>query len=215
MDEFITGPKDFYMRFISSNSNVLKNRDGSFQLILGKNLQFAQEWEIGIVNIILKSPLNLDNVRIDYSIPGDNKDGSSKSVLNIDNISLSSPRAVIDRLNGSLPQKLKENVKFSLNDDNFAVIETDKISLKFDSSDILEILGITFDQFQSGGYQIIPFDIFPHEGGIPPKKQETVLFSAQWPPRVFDENYMFLIYLLYDCSINIDHNRNILLDYIP
>lgn len=63
--------------------------------------------------------------------------------------------------------------------------------------------GLTLDDFLDSGHPILPFDLFPHEAGIPIKTEGVVTFSAQWPSTAFDENYVMLFYFLYDCTINI------------
>lgn len=70
--------------------------------------------------------------------------------------------------------------------------------------------GITFDDFQESGYEILPFDLSA-EG----QKNGVVTFSAQWPMLKVDSFYTILFYILWENNISIDPNKNVTLDFIP
>lgn len=77
-------------------------------------------------------------------------------------------------------------------------------------------ISVTFDDFVTDGYQVLPFDLAVDEGGIPPKSNGTVTFSAQWSPTSFQVgNYTLIYYMIWDNTISIDARKNIILDYIP
>jgi len=75
--------------------------------------------------------------------------------------------------------------------------------------------GVTFDDFLQSGYQVLPFDLFPLDAGIPAKANGVVTFTGQWSSLSFDEHHIMLYYLLFDSTISIDERKNIILDFIP
>lgn len=75
-------------------------------------------------------------------------------------------------------------------------------------------IGLTFDDFQQAGHQILPFDLNPYEIGIAARSNGVVTLNAQWPENMFDDHYIMIFYILWDNIISIDERRNIILDYI-
>jgi hypothetical protein len=75
--------------------------------------------------------------------------------------------------------------------------------------------GINYDDFVDNGYEILPFDLSPEEGGIPPRSNGVVSFSGQWSNTSIEDNYLLLFYMLWDNVISIDGRKNVILDFIP
>jgi len=73
MDDFFLGSDSFDLYFNSSDDKVIINLDGTYTFVLNKMLQIANEWEIGIKNIIIKSPLVIPDTKISY-LSQDNPD---------------------------------------------------------------------------------------------------------------------------------------------
>jgi len=56
MDDFLTGPASFDLYLKTSDRNVLHNGHGGFSFVLQKPLEFSSEWEVGVKQLIAKSP---------------------------------------------------------------------------------------------------------------------------------------------------------------
>jgi len=147
MDDIHTGPQDFDLYFISSSPNVFKTSNGSFTFVLNKTLEFANEWEIGIKQLIIKSPLLIPAAKISYTEQDNSTGDTITKLLSLENYIPDNPRDLINKINESIPQSVKENVSFSIDDDNVASVNVKKTKVTFQSAYLTEILG--FDEKQT------------------------------------------------------------------
>jgi hypothetical protein len=79
--------------------------------------------------------------------------------------------------------------------------------------------GLTIDDFNKEGHQILAFDLSPDDAGttirINPKQNGVLTFNANWGPTDITKTTRIIFYLLWDNTITIDSRKNILLDFIP
>lgn len=79
--------------------------------------------------------------------------------------------------------------------------------------------GITLDDFQLEGHQILTFDLSPDDSGTAchfnPKQNGVLSLTLKWGPTDLTHATTLIIYLIWDNTILIDSRRNVILDYIP
>jgi len=79
--------------------------------------------------------------------------------------------------------------------------------------------GLTLDDFESEGHQILVFDLTPDDAGtlahFNAKQNAVLTLSAKWGPTDLTHATTLIIYLLWDNTITIDSRKNLILDYLP
>lgn len=79
--------------------------------------------------------------------------------------------------------------------------------------------GLTLDDFEAEGHQILTFDLTPDDSGTAShfnQRQNAVLsLTMKWGPTDLTHSTTLVIYLVWDNTIIIDARRNVILDYIP
>jgi len=144
MDEFLVGPKSFDIWFSSMDKSSYLNADGSYNFVLKKPLEFGGEWEIGIKQIIIKSPINSEMFNIFYTLP-DKPD--TKPWFNLRDIDLSnSATNLIATLNSKIPSSLQKDFSFLLEDDGFVMMNVKDAQVQFQNSFLSDILGFSSEK---------------------------------------------------------------------
>jgi len=81
------------------------------------------------------------------------------------------------------------------------------------------IIGLTLQDFNSEGHQVLVFDFTPHHSGTSPntspKRNGVVSLTCKWGANSIIKNTTLIIYPLGDNTITIDSRKNIILDFIP
>jgi len=88
---------------------VLKTSNGSFTFVLNKTLELADEWEIGIKLLNIKSPLMIPAAKISFTGQDSSTGDTIIKLLSLENYIPDSPRDLINKINKSIPQSVKEN----------------------------------------------------------------------------------------------------------
>lgn len=153
MDDFLTGPKDFDIYFTSTDDAVSLNIDGSYNLQLKKPLEFANEWEIGIKQIIIKSPFNSELYNIFYTIPDQPDEKPISKLFNLKNLGIpGNENEIVDFVNRTIPNNLKKNLSFTLQKDGFVTMKLKNTQIRFQNSYLTDVLGFTSDQTYPSDY---------------------------------------------------------------
>jgi len=103
MDDFHTDPKSFYVLFSSIDDSVQAKNDGSYIFTLRKPLKFANKWEIGIKQLIIKSPYNSQSYSISYTLPDDEPKSFGFKELSLPQ----NANEFIDSINKMIPASIK------------------------------------------------------------------------------------------------------------
>lgn len=140
MDDFITGPSDFNIYFNSTDPRVIAGVDG-WEFPLNKPLEFSADWEVAVVQIILKPPFSsAKSIRL--SSPDNPDDKSFSKILNLDFGEIAdTPQKFIKSLNNAIPENLRNELSVILDDDGVAVLNVSNTRLKFDSGYLTHVLG--------------------------------------------------------------------------
>jgi hypothetical protein len=153
MDDFLTGPKDFDLYFTSTDPKVYGNVDGSYIFILKKPLEFANEWEIGVKQIIIKSPFDSSMYNVAYSSPDKPDERPLSKTFDLKSLGLpESGKDLINKINANIPPDLKQGLSFSVDDKNFVVMNIKNTQLKFENSYLSEVLGLKADSVYPKDY---------------------------------------------------------------
>lgn len=79
--------------------------------------------------------------------------------------------------------------------------------------------GLTLDDFEKEGHQILVFDLSPDDAGtinnFSPKQNAVLTLNAKWGPTDLIKPTTLLIYLQWDNTITVDSRKNLILDYVP
>lgn len=138
MDDFVTGPKSFDLWFFSSDETTSKNNDGSYTFRLKKPLEFADEWEIGIKQVLIKSPFNSSMYNMTYK---DTKQNDTK-ILNFSNIGIpSSSSELINSINSNIPDNFKQFLSFDVQEDGHVTIHVKDTQIQFQNDYMAKSLG--------------------------------------------------------------------------
>jgi len=76
-------------------------------------------------------------------------------------------------------------------------------------------IGLTYDDYLENGHQVLPFELSAEESQRNIKTNGIVTLNARWSETSIDEQYVLLVYLLWENSLSIDSRRNVILDFIP
>lgn len=144
MDDFSTGPNEFYITFISSDVKV-ELYEGGYIFYLLKPLNFPNEWEVGIKQIFLRPPYSHEN-KIKYISP-DNPDDKefSNSFQFFTDWFTDNPKDLINRINSAIPQSLKDDFSITVDDDNYATLNIKNTRVKLSSDYLTDVLGFQSD----------------------------------------------------------------------
>lgn len=161
MDDYFIGPESFDLHLISNSRNVYTNDNGSFNFILNRSMEFSGPWEIGVKQIILKSPMYIPKTDILYT---------SEAKIDVFDKTFTVPEGTIDtfleNINKSVPQELKDNLSFSYDKENYLTFDIKNTKLKFKSSYITDIFGLDskteYNTSNNKSYKniILPHSIF-------------------------------------------------------
>lgn len=146
MDDFTTGPRSFDVLFVSSDANNSINQDGSITFYLKKPLEFANEWEIGLKQLIIKSPFNSGTYKILYDVPAESGKSSTKSLSLADIGIPKNPKELLDFVNSKIPSSLKKDLSFSQQDDQYVHLNIKNTKIKFQDSYLNDLLGFSSEE---------------------------------------------------------------------
>lgn len=141
MDDFATGPNDFHIYFVSNDKACVAKQNGGYVYALKKPLDFPNEWEVGVKQIILRSPFTHNN-NVSYTSPDKPDDkGFTKSFSFLSNWIPENPKDLINGVNSSIPESLKNDFSISIDDENYAVLNVQNTQVKFNSDYLTDALG--------------------------------------------------------------------------
>lgn len=143
MDDFTTGPRSFDVVFVSSDSI---NQDGSITFHLKKPLEFANEWEVGVKQIIIKSPFNSGAYKVFYDKATPDGKFSTESLILTDIGIPRNPKELLELINSKIPNSIKNDLSFSLQDDNFVHLNVKNTKIRFQDSYLTDILGFSSER---------------------------------------------------------------------
>lgn len=141
MDDFLTGAKSFDSWFSSyDESSTVHNNDGSYRFVLRKPLESADELEIGIKQIILKSPFNSILYNITYNESGK----KASKVLNLSDIGIPLNTTVLtNTVNNNIPTNLKQYFSFDIQEDGYVNRNVKDTQIQIQNKYLADALGFS------------------------------------------------------------------------